>query len=205
MTVDDDISTERVAAGLVSSKIGAHDTAHEGVEDGIGMRICIIGGTGHISTSLVTLLLTQGHEVTCVTRGRSGEVPEGARWIQGDRQDRAAFERTMQATPFDAAIDMQCFTREDAASSVRAFPHVQHFVQCSTVCTYGIAHDWRPVTEDHPLRPTTAYGQHKAEADTRLLGGLRPTGLPRHHRQAVHDLWPQARPAAPDRLGCFLD
>ena len=134
-----------------------------------GMRICIIGGTGHISTSLVRVLLTLGHEVTCVTRGLSGEVPVGAHWIQGDRRDSAAFERRMQATPFDAAIDMFCFTREDAASSVRAFPHVQHFVQCSTVCTYGIAHDWRPVTEDHPLRPTTAYGRHKAEADAVFL------------------------------------
>jgi nucleoside-diphosphate-sugar epimerase len=89
--------------------------------------------------------------------------------MRGDRRERAAFERRMQATPFDAAIDMICFTREDAASSVRAFPHVQHFVQCSTVCTYGIDHDWMPVTEDHPLRPTTAYGGHKAQADAVFL------------------------------------
>ena len=84
----------------------------------------------------------------------------------------------MQATPFDAAIDMLCFTREDAASSVRAFPHVQHFVQCSTVCTYGIAHDWRPVTEDHPLRPTTAYGRHKVEADAVFLEAYERQGFP---------------------------
>jgi len=143
-----------------------------------GMRICIIGGTGHISASLVQVLLTHGHEVTCVTRGLSGEVPVGARWIQADRRDRAAFERQMQATPLDAAIDMLCFTREDAASSVRAFPHIHHFVQCSTVCTYGIAHDWRPVTEDHPLRPTTTYGRHKAEADAVFLEAYDRQGFP---------------------------
>jgi nucleoside-diphosphate-sugar epimerase len=142
------------------------------------MRICVIGGTGNISTSLVTLLLKQGHDVTCFNRGRSGEVPEGAGWIQGDRRDRAAFERRMQDQPFDAAIDMQCFTREDAASSVRAFPHVQHFVQCSTVCTYGIAPDERPVTEDHPLRPTTAYGRHKALADAVFLEAYDRQGFP---------------------------
>jgi len=143
-----------------------------------GMRVCVIGGTGHISTSIVTLLLTQGHEVTCVTRGQSGEVPAGARWIQGDRRDRALFERRMQATPFDAAIDMICFTREDAASSVRAFPHVQHFIQCSTVCTYGVAHDWMPVTEDHPLRPITAYGRYKAQADAVFLEAYHRQGFP---------------------------
>ena len=142
------------------------------------MRICVIGGTGHISSSLVTFLVTQGHEVTCVTRGQSGKVPPGAGWIQVDRRDRAAFERRLQATPFDAAIDMICFTREDAASSVRAFPQVQHFIQCSTVCTYGIAHDWMPVTEDHPLRPITAYGRRKAEADAVFLEAYDRQGFP---------------------------
>jgi nucleoside-diphosphate-sugar epimerase len=142
------------------------------------MRICVIGGTGNISTSLVTFLLTQGHEVTCVNRGRSGQVPEGAGWIQGDRRDRVAFERTMQGQPFDAALDMQCFTQEDAASGVRAFPQVQHFVQCSTVCTYGITPDWRPVTEDHRLRPTTAYGRHKAQADAVFLEAYDRQGFP---------------------------
>jgi nucleoside-diphosphate-sugar epimerase len=142
------------------------------------MRICVIGGTGHISTSIVTLLLKQGHEVTCYNRGQSGEVPAGARWMPGDRTDRVTFERRMQAMRFDAAIDMICFTREDAASSVRAFPHVQHFVQCSTVCTYGIAHDWMPVTEDHPLRPVTAYGRHKAEADAVFLEAYDRQGFP---------------------------
>jgi nucleoside-diphosphate-sugar epimerase len=142
------------------------------------MRICVIGGTGNISTGLVALLLKRGHDVTCFNRGQSGAVPEGAVWIQGDRRDRAAFERTVQGLPFDAAIDMQCFNREDAASSVRAFPHVQHFVQCSTVCTYGIAPDSLPVTEDHPWRPTTAYGQHKAQADAVFLEAYHRQGFP---------------------------
>jgi nucleoside-diphosphate-sugar epimerase len=142
------------------------------------MRICVIGGTGNISTSLVRLLVEQGHHVTCFNRGQSGALPEGAGWIQGDRRDRAAFERTLQGQPFDAAIDMQCFNREDAASSVRAFSHVQHFVQCSTVCTYGIADGSMPVTEDHPLRPTTTYGRHKAQADAVFLEAYDRQGFP---------------------------
>jgi nucleoside-diphosphate-sugar epimerase len=142
------------------------------------MKICVIGGTGNISTSLVRYLLEQGHEVTCFNRGQSGEVPKGANWMQGDRRDPAAFERTMQGQPCDAAIDMRCFDRAEVASSVRAFAHVQHFIQCSTVCTYGIAHDWMPVTEDHPLRPTTAYGRHKAQADAVFLEAYERQGFP---------------------------
>ena len=142
------------------------------------MKICIVGGTGNISRSIVRLLLEQGHEVTCFNRGKSGDVPKGVRLIQGDRKDRAAFEKRMQAEKFDAAIDMISFTAEDAASSVRAFRGVGHFVQTSTVCTYGIHYDWLPVSEDHPLRPITDYGRGKVAADAVLLGAWYTEGFP---------------------------
>jgi nucleoside-diphosphate-sugar epimerase len=142
------------------------------------MRVCVVGGTGNISAAIVTLLLQQGHDVTCLNRGRSGHVPPGVWLMRGDRWDRERFERAMQAGRFDAVIDMICFDREDAASSVRAFRDVGHFVHCSTVCTYGIDADWLPVTEDHPLRPVTAYGGNKAEADALFMEAHRRQGFP---------------------------
>ncbi|MBN1261760.1 MAG: NAD-dependent epimerase/dehydratase family protein [Anaerolineae bacterium] len=142
------------------------------------MKICVVGGTGNISASFVKLLLEQGHEVTCFNRGKSGEVPKGARLMVGDRRDRAAFETRMQAAAFDAAIDMICFDREDALSSIRAFRGVGHFVMCSTVCTYGVDYDWLPATEDHPLRPTTAYGRNKAAADAAFMEAYYREGFP---------------------------
>ena len=142
------------------------------------MRICVVGGTGNISAAIVQLLVEQGHEVTCFNRGRSGLVPQGASLIRGDRRNRERFERTMQAGCFEAAIDMLCFDREDAASSVRAFRDVRHFVQCSTVCTYGIDADRLPVTEDQPLRPATAYGRNKAGADALFMEAHRRLGFP---------------------------
>lgn len=71
----------------------------------------------------------------------------------------------MQAEHFDAAIDMICYTAEDAASTIRAFRGVKHLIHCSTVCTYGVHYDWLPVTEDHPLNPISDYGRHKVAAD----------------------------------------
>ena len=142
------------------------------------MRICVVGGTGNISQAFVNLLLQQGHEVSCFNRGASGSLPEGARLIQGDRTNRADFEARMQAERFDAAIDMICFDREDALSSIRAFRGVGHFVMCSTVCTYGIHCDWFPTTEDHPLHPITAYGQNKAAADAAFMEAFYHEGFP---------------------------
>jgi nucleoside-diphosphate-sugar epimerase len=142
------------------------------------MKVCVLGGTGNISTSIVNLLLQQGHEVVCANRGQRGAVPEGARWLKVDRHDQDIFEATMQAERFEAAIDMICFTAEEAASSIRAFRGVSVFVHCSTVCTFGIDYDWLPATEDHPLRPITAYGQNKAAADALFLEAYYHDGFP---------------------------
>jgi nucleoside-diphosphate-sugar epimerase len=133
------------------------------------MKVCIVGGTGNISASIVALLLENGHDVTIFNRGQHRPPPEGVRLIQGDRADQEEFERLMQVERFDAAIDMICFTPEEAQSSLRAFCDVGHFVMCSTVCTYGIHYDWLPATEDHPLRPITDYGRDKAAADAVFL------------------------------------
>lgn len=133
------------------------------------MRVVIVGGTGNISSSIVRRLLEQGHEVSVYNRGKRGSVPADVRHISGDRSERTAFETAMQRGKFDAAIDMICFNAEEARSSLRAFRGVGHFVQCSTVCTFGVDYDWLPVTEDHPLRPTTPYGRGKVEADNVYL------------------------------------
>lgn len=142
------------------------------------MHVCIVGGTGNISTSIVRLLLDEGHQVTVYNRGKSEAPPAGVRVIVGDRKDRAAFEAAMQKEQFDAAIDMICFDADDAASSVRAFRGVGHFVQCSTVCTYGIHYDWLPVSEDHPLRPISGYGRNKVAADHVFLAAYHGSGFP---------------------------
>lgn len=60
------------------------------------MKVCIVGGTGNISTSITRLLLQEGHQVTCYNRGKSNPVPAGARVIIGDRLQRESFEKTMQ-------------------------------------------------------------------------------------------------------------
>jgi nucleoside-diphosphate-sugar epimerase len=126
----------------------------------------------------VRVLLAQDHAVTCVNRGRRGAVAPGIRLVRGERRERATFERTLQAERFAAVIDRRCFTRADTLSSLRAYRDVLHVVQCSTVCTYGLTDDGLPVTEDHPLRPITSYGQHKAAADATVLEASARDGFP---------------------------
>lgn len=142
------------------------------------MRVCVVGGTGNISSSIVERLLKLGHEVTIYNRGQHRVPPAGVRLIQGDRREKESFETRMQEEKFEAAIDMICFTAEDALSSLRAFRGVQQFVMTSTVCTYGIDYDWLPVTEDHTLRPITEYGRNKAAADAVFMEAFFREGFP---------------------------
>ena len=61
------------------------------------MRVCVVGGTGNISTSIVRLLVEVGHEVTIFNRGQTPGAPKGVKAITGDRKDRSSFEAAMQA------------------------------------------------------------------------------------------------------------
>jgi nucleoside-diphosphate-sugar epimerase len=142
------------------------------------MRICIVGGTGNISTGVVRELVRHGHDVTCFNRGKAGPPPEGAKVIVGDRSDRDAFESRMRSERFEAAIDFISFNGDTARSDVRAFEGASHFVHISTTCVYGIDYDVLPVPEDHPRRPITAYGRGKVEAEDVLTAAYDLTGFP---------------------------
>jgi nucleoside-diphosphate-sugar epimerase len=130
------------------------------------MHVVVVGGTGNISVAVVRSLLDFGHEVTVYNRGRTDRpVPKGVRVLHGDRHDRPQFEATMQAGRFDAAIDMICYTAEDAASDLRAFRDVRHLIHTSTVAVFGGPLAERPTTEDSPRRPVIPYGEGKVAAD----------------------------------------
>jgi nucleoside-diphosphate-sugar epimerase len=142
------------------------------------MRVVIIGGTGNISTSIVRLLVAQGHEVTCVNRGMTADAPDGVETLLIDRHDEERFESAIQARSFDAAIDMIAFTPADVRSSIRAFRDIGHVVHTSTVTVLGEQFDWMPVTEDHPVRPSVPYAVNKAEAERVLLEEHYRSGFP---------------------------
>jgi nucleoside-diphosphate-sugar epimerase len=143
------------------------------------MRVVVVGGTGNISTGVVRALLQYGHEVTVYNRGlRPSRLPPGVRQLPGDRADRAAFEQTMQAESFHVAIDMICYTAEDAESDLRAFRDVGQLIHTSTVCTFGGPLPKVPADETTPLRPITAYGSNKKAADEVFLAAHARGELP---------------------------
>lgn len=144
------------------------------------MKVLVIGGTGNISRGIVAALLARNYEVVLFNRGQHADPPPpDVRVIKGDRQHRDDFEAKVSAENWDAVIDMISFNAEDAASAIRACQgRIGHFVQCSTVMTYGPPFSGINVPETAPLQGTSGYGLNKVAADNLLLEAHANDGFP---------------------------
>ena len=116
-----------------------------------------------ISVGIIKHLLARGADITMFNRGkRPSTVPENVKHIVGDRNDKS-FETCFDGRPFDVVIDMICFTPQQAEASVRAFStRCEHFIFCSTVCTYGVKVPPNVlIDESFPQEPISEYGKNK--------------------------------------------
>ncbi|MBA3872210.1 MAG: NAD(P)-dependent oxidoreductase [Anaerolineae bacterium] len=169
------------------------------------MRVVVIGGSGHIGTYLIPMLVERGHEVINVTRGQSQPYLANGAWksvqsVVADRetQDKAGtFGHFVRDLKPDVVVDLICFTEVSAKQLVEALrDHVQHFLHCGTVWIYG--HSTQvPATEDQPRRPFGEYGIQKAAIEAYLLDEARRNGFPATLLHAGHIVGPGYAPLNP--------
>jgi nucleoside-diphosphate-sugar epimerase len=141
------------------------------------LHVLVIGGTGFLSSAVVSELQAAGHRVSVFTRGQR-PVPEGVHAIRGDRHEVESFARQMEGRPFDAVVDCICYTPTDAAADLRAFAgRVRRLVMISTDFVYG-RHRRLPLDEDTATDALSEYGRGKAAAEDVLLEACRSEGFP---------------------------
>ncbi len=149
-------------------------------------KAVVIGATGHVGTYLVPRLVSAGHHVVAVSRGKSRPYSENAAWRRVEQltMDRERMEReggfgdAIAALDADIVIDMICFEPESAAQLVSALQgRVGHFLHVGTIWTHG--HPVAvPTREDAPKAPFGDYGTAKAGIEKLLLDAARRDSFP---------------------------
>ena len=136
-------------------------------------KVLILGGTGLISTGITQHLIRQGHEIAHFNRGLTGgpQFQGKVRQIVGDRHDYSRFEaRIKEEKAFDCVIDVICFGKEDAESSIRAFSgRTQQYIHCSSIDVYQRPASRYPLVENEPQKVNNEYGRGKIEAESTFL------------------------------------
>jgi nucleoside-diphosphate-sugar epimerase len=115
------------------------------------MRLLILGGTAWLGSAIAAVALSHDHEVTCLARGRSGEVPEGARLVRADRELPDAYTEVAQQR-WDAVIDVARQPGQVRRAAAALEPIAALYIFVSSANVYA---DQRTVDqdEDAPLLP----------------------------------------------------
>lgn len=169
------------------------------------MRAVIIGGSGHVGTTLVPRLVEAGYEVVNVTRGQRSPYQRHAAWqrvqqatLDRAEEERAGFfgQRIAELQP-DVVIDMICFTLQSARQIVEALRgKVQHYLCCGTIWVHGPSAQV-PTTEEQPRAPFGEYGIQKAAIEAYLLDEARRRGFPATVIHPGHIVGPGWNPLNP--------
>lgn len=177
-------------------------------------RTVIIGGSGHVGTFLVPMLIEAGHEVINVTRGASKPYLLNAAWdkVRQVEIDRAASEQkgefgeaVAELRP-DNVIDMICFDRDSASHLVDALKgRISHLIHIGTIWVHGVPTS-APTKESDAREPFGDYGVQKSEIEDYLLqisrrGDLACTIVRPGHIVGPH--WAPLNPAGHFDLAAF--
>ena len=148
------------------------------------MKAIVIGGTGHIGTYLVPMLVNDGYETVSITRGRSIPYEGNPAWRRAksivlDRLDPSFYSK-IASLDADIVIDLVAFQLADVERMVEALQETRlsHYLYCSSCWAHGRAEVLPFDPNDLLKEPLCPYGEQKF-ATERYLGQLyRETGFP---------------------------
>ncbi|PQZ93676.1 reductase [Arthrobacter sp. MYb227] len=99
-------------------------------------RTLILGGTAWLGRELAKQLIAKGVEVTCLARGESGKVPNGAKLLQADRRAPAAYDR-VKDLDWDEVIELSYEPEFVTGALDNLAERAKHWTLVSSVSVYA--------------------------------------------------------------------
>ncbi len=136
------------------------------------MRILILGGTRFVGRHIVEALLSAGHIVSILNRGRTpDELPTRVERLRGDRDEGESGLAALSDRTWDACVDVSGYTPRQVRPSAESLrTRVARYVYVSAVSVYGDPID-RPVRETFPRLPPA--GDDVTEVTGETYGNLK--------------------------------
>ena len=143
------------------------------------MKILFIGGTGVISSACAQLVVTRGHDLTVLNRGRRPAV-NNVRQLTADIGDPTAAGAALGRETWDAVVDFIAFTPADIETRLALLRgRTSQYIFISSASAYQKPVIHLPITESTPLvNPFWDYSRNKQACEDRLLDALRTEGFP---------------------------
>lgn len=154
------------------------------------MKILITGGAGYIGSVLTPFLLAKGHNVTVLDNFmfRQNSLAdccqyEGFEVVRGDCRDKSLITTLLKDSdviiPLAALVGAPLCGRDQVGTQTTNYKAVkmlcdlaspdQKILMPITNSGYGIGEPGQYCTEESPLRPISAYGKTKVEAEKVVL------------------------------------
>lgn len=177
-------------------------------------KYLVTGGAGFIGSHLATSLIAKGHAVVVLdnlSTGKRSNLPAGARLIVGDIVDAAAVQEAMRdvdgcfhlaaiASVQRSVEDWSGTHRVNLTGSINVMDAARsrliRVVYASSAAVYGDQNRF-PITEDAPLRPTTAYGADKLGCELHAAVAGTAFGVPTAGLRFFNVYGPRQDPSSP--------
>ena len=160
------------------------------------LNILVVGGCGYIGTHMIKALIASGHRPITLDNLSTGhrDLLPGGDFIEGAIENTALLDKIFSSRRIDVVMHFAAFIEvgESVQDPLKYYGnnfsgtanllnamirhHIERFVFSSSAAVYGDP-QYTPIDENHPLNPTSPYGESKLWVEKMLAACEKAHGL----------------------------